>query len=247
MKTIKIARLRPTQIPHGERQIREKTRAYRSLSRHELEMAIAEKPGPIVLGPANAPYAIDHHHVATALWHVSVTRVPVVLIRDLSSLTRGEFWVTRENHRWTYPYDRDGEGWRLQTCTSTCGSRRATNSAASLHPRATAADTKRRPCRLKSSGGRISSGIACRHPRPTEISNCSSGRRSSSQEAGPACQATSERLTDLTTNPRHRAPSSVWVSQVLEARQTCQPPAEPGRPGELHGLDDSDIWGRARA
>jgi hypothetical protein len=34
---------------------------------------------------------------------------------------------------------------------------------------------------------------------------------------------------------------------VLEARQTCQSPAEPGRPGELHGLDDSDIWGRARA
>lgn len=210
-------------------------------------MAIAEKPGPIVLGPANAPYAIDHHHVATALWHVSVTRVPVVLIRDLPSLTRGEFWLTRENHRWTYPYDRDGRRvafadmyehvWEL-----------ADDEFRSLSAsRATAADTKRRPCRLKSSGGRISSGIACRHPRPTEISNCSSGRRSSSQEAGPACQATSERLTDLTTNPRHRAPGSVWVSQVLEARQTCQPPAEPGRPGELHGLDDSDIWGRARA
>ena len=108
MKTIKIARLRPTQVTHGEREIREKTKAYRSLSGHELEMAIAEKPVPIVLGPANAPYAIDHHHVATALWHAGVTRVPVVLISDLSSLTRAEFWLTMENHRWTYPYDRDG-------------------------------------------------------------------------------------------------------------------------------------------
>jgi hypothetical protein len=31
-----------------------------------------------------------------------------VLISDLPSLTRAEFWLTMENHRWTYPYDCDG-------------------------------------------------------------------------------------------------------------------------------------------
>jgi hypothetical protein len=97
MNMKKIAELRPTQVTHGEREVRQKTEAYRALSPHDLEMAIAEKPIPIVLGPAAQSYAIDHHHVATALWHVGIKKVPVVLVSDLSSLTRAEFWLTMEN------------------------------------------------------------------------------------------------------------------------------------------------------
>lgn len=52
---------------------------------------------------------IDHHHVATALWRAGIRRVPVVPVRDLSSLTLAEFWLTMENNRWTYPYDADGQ------------------------------------------------------------------------------------------------------------------------------------------
>jgi hypothetical protein len=40
-----------------------------------IKMAIAEKPVPIVPGPASAPYAIDHHHVATALPGLHVSRL----------------------------------------------------------------------------------------------------------------------------------------------------------------------------
>lgn len=109
MKKLRIDQLRPTQMTHGMREIREKTRAYRALSGHELDMAIAEKPIPVVLGVGGAPFAIDHHHVATALWRSDVTSVPVVLVRDLSSLSTAEFWLTMENNRWTYPYDADGK------------------------------------------------------------------------------------------------------------------------------------------
>jgi hypothetical protein len=108
MKTLNIDRLRPTQVTHGEREIREKTRHYKALSGHDLQMAIAEKPIPIVLGPDEEPYVIDHHHVATALWRTDVKRVPVVLVSDLSSMTKAEFWLTLENNRWTYPYDAQG-------------------------------------------------------------------------------------------------------------------------------------------
>lgn len=109
MKMLEIGRLRPTQITHGMREIREKTRAYRSLAGHDLEMAIAEKPVPVVLGPAERIYAIDHHHVATALWRANIKSVPIVLVRDLSSLSVAEFWLTMENNRWTYPYDAQGQ------------------------------------------------------------------------------------------------------------------------------------------
>ncbi|MFM0197823.1 ParB/Srx family N-terminal domain-containing protein [Paraburkholderia strydomiana] len=108
MKTLKIDDLRPTQMTHGMREIRNKTEEYRTLSGHELEMAIAEKPIPVVLGPKGAPFAIDHHHVATALWRADVTSVHAVLVRDLSSLSQADFWLTMENNRWTYPYDAEG-------------------------------------------------------------------------------------------------------------------------------------------
>jgi len=91
------------------REIREKTKAYRALSGHELEIAIAEKPVPVVLGPGEEMFVIDHHHVATALWRADVQRVPVILVSDLSSLSTTEFWLAMENNRWTYPYDAHGQ------------------------------------------------------------------------------------------------------------------------------------------
>jgi hypothetical protein len=67
MKTVRIDQLRPTQMTHGLREIHDKTRDYKALSAHDLQMAIAEKPVPVVYGPSGLPFAIDHHHVATAL------------------------------------------------------------------------------------------------------------------------------------------------------------------------------------
>ncbi|KXV09548.1 chromosome partitioning protein ParB [Caballeronia megalochromosomata] len=108
MNTLRIDQLRPTQMTHGLREIHDKTRYYESLNGHDLEMAIAEKPVPVVLGPGGAPFIIDHHHVATALWRAKVKRVPFVLVSDFSSLSSPGFWLAMENNRWTYPYDSHG-------------------------------------------------------------------------------------------------------------------------------------------
>lgn len=108
MTTLKIERLRPTQMTHGAREVREKIKQYKALNGHDLEMAIAEKPIPVVYGPNDAPFAIDHHHVAAALWHVGIKSVPIVLVRDLSSYSQASFWLSMENERWTFPYDAEG-------------------------------------------------------------------------------------------------------------------------------------------
>lgn len=114
MNMLEIEALRPTQVTHGMREVREKTAAYQSLSGHDLESAIAEKPIPVVYGPRGDPYVIDHHHVAAALWHAKVKRVPFVLVRDLSSCSTAEFWLNLEDNRWTHPYDRRGQ--RVSFC-----------------------------------------------------------------------------------------------------------------------------------
>jgi hypothetical protein len=108
MQKLRIDQLRPTQLTHGMREVREKAEAYKALTGHELEMAIAEKPIPVVYGPRGVPFATDHHHIATALRRADIKSVPIVLVRDLSSLRQSEFWLTMENNRWTYPYDADG-------------------------------------------------------------------------------------------------------------------------------------------
>ncbi|TDY26933.1 hypothetical protein B0G81_7465 [Paraburkholderia sp. BL6665CI2N2] len=109
MITLKIERLRPTQLTHGAREVRNKISQYKALSGHDLEMAIAEKPIPVVYGPGDTPFATDHHHVAAALWHVGVKSVPVVLVRDLSSYSQASFWLSMENERWAYPFDAEGK------------------------------------------------------------------------------------------------------------------------------------------
>ena len=109
MKNVSLNQLRPTQATHGRREVEEKTREYRSLSGHDLEMAIAEKPIPIVLGSRRTPFAIDHHHVAAALCQAGIYNAPCVLVADLSSLSAAQFWLTLENRNWAHPYDNKGQ------------------------------------------------------------------------------------------------------------------------------------------
>lgn len=108
MKPIALERLRPSQMTHGMREVAEKTEQYRSLSEHDRQMAIAEKPVPIVLGPDENPYVTDHHHIVAALHMLGIPAVPVVLVEDLSALTLAQFWLTMEDRRWAYPYDEQG-------------------------------------------------------------------------------------------------------------------------------------------
>ena len=109
MKSVAIKNIRPTQLTHGLREIVRKTQFYESLSGHDLEMAIAEKPVPLVLGPGGVPFAIDHHHVATALSRAGIKTMPAVLVADLSRLSYQDFWLSMDDHRWTYPYDAKGQ------------------------------------------------------------------------------------------------------------------------------------------
>jgi hypothetical protein len=108
MKQIALEQLRPTQMTHGMREVSKKIEQYRSLSEHDLQMAIAEKPVPVVLGPQGKPYVTDHHHIVAALHALRIAAVPVVLQEDLSSLTVQQFWLAMEDRRWTYPYDAQG-------------------------------------------------------------------------------------------------------------------------------------------
>jgi len=60
---------------------------------------------PVVLGPDQRHYVVDHHHLARALHEEGVKDILVTVIGDLTMVDREAFWGVMDNKRWVYPYD----------------------------------------------------------------------------------------------------------------------------------------------
>ena len=111
LTTVAIDDLRPTQITVGIREVNEKRKRWR-------ELAAKAKAGgeflgkhmiPVVLGPKNRNYVIDHHHLARALHEEGVKQVAVTHIANLSTLDQDAFWRVMDNRSWMHPFDTRGE------------------------------------------------------------------------------------------------------------------------------------------
>jgi hypothetical protein len=107
---VPILSLRPTQMTVGMREVKEKRQRWRE---HKSKKKQAELLGrhmiPVVLGPDERYYVVDHHHLARALHDEGVKDILVTLIGDLSMVERDAFWGVMDNKRWVYPYDAKGE------------------------------------------------------------------------------------------------------------------------------------------
>ena len=93
LKPIPILSLRPTQMTVGMREVKEKRKRWRE---HKSEKKRAEMLGkhmiPVVLGPDEHHYVVDHHHLARALHDEGVEHVLVTVIGDLTMVEREAFW-----------------------------------------------------------------------------------------------------------------------------------------------------------
>ncbi|MCX7322649.1 MAG: chromosome partitioning protein ParB, partial [Hyphomicrobiales bacterium] len=102
--------LRPTQMTVGMREVKEKRERWRE---HKSKRKQAELLGkhmiPVVLGPDERHYVVDHHHLARALHDEGVKDVLVTVIADLTMVDRSAFWSVLDHRRWAYPYDNKGE------------------------------------------------------------------------------------------------------------------------------------------
>jgi len=105
-----ILSLRPTQMTVGMREVKEKRKRWRE---HKSKRKQAELLGnhmiPVVHGPDQHYYVIDHHHLARALHDEGVENVLVTVIADLTMVDRDAFWVVLDDHKWVYPYDAKGK------------------------------------------------------------------------------------------------------------------------------------------
>jgi hypothetical protein len=64
---------------------------------------------PVILGPGQALFVIDHHHLARALNDEGQKEIFVTIVDDLHKLDEGAFWTVLDFHAWTHPYDARGK------------------------------------------------------------------------------------------------------------------------------------------
>src|ERR1700761_349356 len=112
LNPVPIKSLRPTQITVGLREVAEKRREWRDRTKAHKGKKAAAFLGrhmiPVVRGPADEAYVIDHHHLCRALLDEGVDDILVNVVLDLSALKTGEFWTFMDNRALCHPYDAEG-------------------------------------------------------------------------------------------------------------------------------------------
>jgi hypothetical protein len=64
---------------------------------------------PVLRGPKDRLYVLDHHHLSLALHNEGVEEVLVSSVMDLRALSKDEFWVYLDSRAWVHPYDASGK------------------------------------------------------------------------------------------------------------------------------------------
>lgn len=105
---ISIDDLRPTQLTVGLKEVERKRHHWRDQGKNGGKF-LGRHMIPVVLGPKQRSYVIDHHHLARALHDEGQTEVLTTVVADLSKLGREAFWVFLDNRGWLHPFDERGK------------------------------------------------------------------------------------------------------------------------------------------
>jgi hypothetical protein len=111
LTTAPIKELRPTQMTVGMREVETKRRQWREKSGAGDEKAgrfLGRHVIPVILGPKERHYIIDHHHLSRALFEEGLKEVLVTVVANLGRLDKSEFWTHIDNRGWLHPFDAEG-------------------------------------------------------------------------------------------------------------------------------------------
>jgi len=109
IQPVEIAELRPTQITVGMREVTERRKRWREMKKLERGRYLEQHMIPVILGPKDRFYIVDHHHLARALYDEGVKRVFISTFEDLGKLDQDTFWFTLDNRGWMHPFDTLGK------------------------------------------------------------------------------------------------------------------------------------------
>jgi hypothetical protein len=105
---VPINELRPTQITVGMREVKAKRERWKTLAGKKRSEFLGKHTIPVILGPKDRHYVIDHHHLSLALHEEGVKDILVTVVSNLSKLDMEAFWVVLDNRSWMHPFDDQG-------------------------------------------------------------------------------------------------------------------------------------------
>jgi hypothetical protein len=105
---VAITDLRPTQITVGMREVQEKRQRLRKQQPKKIGKFLGNHMIPIIKGPKDQLFIIDHHHLALALHKERIKDVLVIVAADLSALDTDAFWTVLDHKSLVHPYDAEG-------------------------------------------------------------------------------------------------------------------------------------------
>jgi len=105
---VPITELRPTQITVGMREVQAKQKSWQQQAPKKRAEFLGRHMIPVIRGPKDRLYVLDHHHLSLALHNEGVENVLVSSVVDLRTLSKEEFWVYLDNRCWAHPYDASG-------------------------------------------------------------------------------------------------------------------------------------------
>ena len=105
-----VLNLRPTQFAIGMIEVDSKIKKILSYKEKEIENHLESHPVPIVIGPNNHQYIIDHHHLVRACWESHINKVFIEIKADLSKDSSESFWKKMIQNNWVYSFDQFGNG-----------------------------------------------------------------------------------------------------------------------------------------
>ncbi|MGH6817829.1 MAG: ParB-like protein [Methylovirgula sp.] len=109
VKPVSLAELRPTQITVGMREVREKRKRWQESQSRKGAEFLGKHMIPVILGPKDRHYVIDHHHLGRALIDDGVDHILVTVVADLRKLEKDAFWIFLDNRGWMHPFDDTGQ------------------------------------------------------------------------------------------------------------------------------------------
>ena len=105
---VAITDLRPTQITLGMHEVEAKRKAWRAKGIDKAADFLGRNMIPVILGPKDRYYVIDHHHLARALHEEQVEHVLISVVANLKRLDPDSFWFVLDNRSWMHPFDEQG-------------------------------------------------------------------------------------------------------------------------------------------
>jgi hypothetical protein len=107
LNPVRLRDLRPTQMTVGMAEVRAKQQHWRD--QKQAGQWLGHHLIPVVHGPGDTWWVIDHHHLARALYEEGVEDVLVSVEARLGKLSKKRFFAVMDYYNWLHPYDDDGK------------------------------------------------------------------------------------------------------------------------------------------